>query len=672
MSGAQQTPRRGLRPRGNTPLPAVQPRASTAYGSQGKAALGTRVTTTATNLSQAFEDSRARATSAEPARTRETRSHSALRASIPREAAVHAGNEATAAASAPPATPDALGDSRPGTALHGSAVYGTEGVINASTANQVERHEPQQIVVFFHTILRYISGLLLSAWTFMEQITPAFYKSIIAISFLCVFVTALYWMPLSEGKLGHYRNNFSRHFKSPPGNPTLELSRRELTDQWMRVTYDRLMSEAVPDWDAKNTQHNYNVYMLVQMEDLQEQFQQFRADIQDIKAEMNGLKSEQHMHADTLNTLRNLLPAQLAIQAGADGSWTIQPVFWDALVDRLTNGETSNLWSAFLSANVQTLKELVNAQVQATIDDQYDNNYIVSANTFTQLMDEKFVTLSSHHQKLFQDMERQNLNAMKTIATDSINEVLDTKRITPHTQSQLETLVKAHQVQVAYDKLNSRNFFAAELGARVDSWLTSPTKHKPVQNWLQWIWSTAVASAIQPPITALQDWSGVSGCWCASPTNGMGRAQLTIRTADEIFPDTLVIEHIPAAGAVNIAAAPKELEIWAELPSRKEAARMAALMRESVPYLEEYKCGKPPSPKFVCIGQAFYNIHSETYVQKYSVWAEPPLDKLSTKKFAVRVTENWGADYTCLYRVRMTGKRVKDAVPTEGDVTHQS
>ncbi|EME41070.1 hypothetical protein DOTSEDRAFT_74564 [Dothistroma septosporum NZE10] len=142
----------------------------------------------------------------------------------------------------------------------------------------------------------------------------------------------------------------------------------------------------------------------------------------------------------------------------------------------------------------------------------------------------------------------------------------------------------------------------------------------------------------------------------------MGLAQLTVQYPHKIYPDAIYVEHVPASGTHDIAAAPKQFEVWAQMENAAEAARVQEVLDREVNIRYGFECGPPPkhnSLRWVCFASGEYNIHYANHVQKVSTLFDAEEIGLATKMIAFRVKENWGSkDHTCIYRLRMIGKEV--------------
>ncbi|KIY01726.1 uncharacterized protein Z520_01864 [Fonsecaea multimorphosa CBS 102226] len=206
------------------------------------------------------------------------------------------------------------------------------------------------------------------------------------------------------------------------------------------------------------------------------------------------------------------------------------------------------------------------------------------------------------------------------------------------------------------------NYFAPNNGAMVEPRLTSPTMQKPLtlahRVLLRMLLATRYVS--KPPITALAPWQDVGDCWCASAvqSGGLGHEddvmRLGVRVTEMIYPTEVVLENYPSAGSLSPGSTPKTLELWADF-EHLDSLEWDKLNIRSM----QGVMGSPFGPSYALIGRMEYDASSEaSHVQAF------PLDvnqasgsslAYAAQNFVLRVTENYGAEFACLYRVRLHG-----------------
>ncbi|EON60998.1 hypothetical protein W97_00208 [Coniosporium apollinis CBS 100218] len=193
------------------------------------------------------------------------------------------------------------------------------------------------------------------------------------------------------------------------------------------------------------------------------------------------------------------------------------------------------------------------------------------------------------------------------------------------------------------------NFFSAALGAVVDPHLTSPTQVKSL-SWGQYFWTSLPIVWVpkpRPAIAALEPWTEAGDCWCAARSR-QGQAQLAVLIPKPIFPSSVTIEHVPKAGALDITSAPKDFEVWVEVPDKELREKLLFKM------IPEGCSSDAPAPGYACIGGGTYSTSNSYHVQDF-----PTIDMeefgVPIRKAVIRIKSNWGQGWTCIYRISMHG-----------------
>lgn len=199
------------------------------------------------------------------------------------------------------------------------------------------------------------------------------------------------------------------------------------------------------------------------------------------------------------------------------------------------------------------------------------------------------------------------------------------------------------------------NFFSTGLGAVVDPYLSSPTKKREITFLQRGVVSFLGLDLRKPlpPVAALEPWDDIGDCWCAPP--GRGKAQLAVLLPRLIYPTAITVEHISPGASLDIAAAPKDMELWVQIHDEetREAVANAAF-----PLLGDViDSSNNLGPTYVRIGTWQYSIHKPNNVQTFNMAVDLEHFNAKVEKVVVRATTNWGGqDYTCFYRLRLFGK----------------
>ncbi|KXG47322.1 uncharacterized protein PGRI_011920 [Penicillium griseofulvum] len=260
------------------------------------------------------------------------------------------------------------------------------------------------------------------------------------------------------------------------------------------------------------------------------------------------------------------------------------------------------------------------------------------------------------------------------------------------------------------------NFLSVALGAMIDPAKTSPTLGSKQSTSLRaLIWASSFVSrrtirAPQSPISALTTWEEVGDCWCSAPRNGT--TQLSVLLGRDIVAEELVVEHIPVGASLEPDAAPRTIEVWArfkvnphktpikakptaearpgrgflkvfgdatvsqpppptQAPSSRETglggflipgigslhALVMDLLRRSNPFEPPSAYSDDPilGPNFYRIGKVEYDLHSPDYAQTFKLNTIVDVSTIRVDMVVFRVTSNWGANHTCIYRFKLHG-----------------
>ncbi|KAJ6147710.1 hypothetical protein N7497_009692 [Penicillium chrysogenum] len=215
----------------------------------------------------------------------------------------------------------------------------------------------------------------------------------------------------------------------------------------------------------------------------------------------------------------------------------------------------------------------------------------------------------------------------------------------------------------------------------------------------------------QSPMSALTTWEEVGDCWCSAPRNGT--SQLSVLLGRDIVAEELIVEHIPVGASLEPEAAPRTIEVWArfkvnphkapvkakptpearpgrvgfmklfgdatvtqeppstQAPSSRETglggflipgigslhALVMDLLRRSNPFEPPSAYSDDPilGPNFYRIGKVEYDLHSPDYAQAFKLNTIVDVSTIRVDKVVFRVTSNWGADHTCIYRFKLHG-----------------
>lgn len=330
--------------------------------------------------------------------------------------------------------------------------------------------------------------------------------------------------------------------------------------------------------------------------------------------------------------LEQILPDRFVVQKNAaTGEWELPASFWSALQERLADSGSSLAWDSFIASNQAKLDEAAQRSVEKAASKQ---SHVINQEMFV----ERIEQIASE------------------VASRTTTEMIKTLPPADKGAKILYNLALANIARNTELALQTVNYFSYGLGAVIDPTLTSPTHKKQKVSLLMNLAKHALFKGPEPhpPVKALQRWEEATDCWCAAESTDKGRAQLGVLMPRTIVPSSITIEHIPSRGTLDIGSAPKDFEVWVTNTETTSFADLGSMPNGQL------DCGEQPAAGYVCVARARYDIHAANHVQNFAVDAAAALVGGPVNKVVLKVLNNWGRDYTCLYRVRFHGEQVRD------------
>ncbi|OAL54342.1 hypothetical protein IQ07DRAFT_265320 [Pyrenochaeta sp. DS3sAY3a] len=333
----------------------------------------------------------------------------------------------------------------------------------------------------------------------------------------------------------------------------------------------------------------------------------------------------------TLDELRQKLPEVMLVHQYKNGRNEITDDFWHALIKKASSSEKDPAWQDFLK---QTRTKLV-AMMDSPIEKDKSRLHAISRDEFVKEMERHYQVVSTRVDKQVKDALR---NLDSRVQAEARKTAMASIRLHSLAQTNLLANYELHMKQP--------NYFSIGLGAYVDAMHTSTTFTQAFNGWLDYLYMPT-ALRRNPPAAALVKWEEPGDCWCAAPTeNKDGQLQLAITMEQPIFPKQLTIEHVPKSMVPRrkIDRAPRDVELWVQTDGAITPTHI-----EKPPY-----CDPLPSryEGWQCMGRFRYDIHGDNHVQTFDIGS---VTELPVRKTLLRVANNWGAEHTCLYRVRLHG-----------------
>lgn len=198
-----------------------------------------------------------------------------------------------------------------------------------------------------------------------------------------------------------------------------------------------------------------------------------------------------------------------------------------------------------------------------------------------------------------------------------------------------------------------RDYTLALDGAHISPGLTSPGTYEH-----SILTGSSKNGMLHPAEVVLRDNMHGGRCWLIPGKEG----QIGVFLQSVIYPTHFSVDHVPERVArdpqMNIQQAPRLIRVWGVVEGRRNAERYAQY-REKHPELDDFFQGGPPltSDQLLApLGQFEYDIRSRRSSQTFPVHAYVSDAGLTVAVFVFEILDNWGADMTCVYRLRIHGE----------------
>ena len=147
------------------------------------------------------------------------------------------------------------------------------------------------------------------------------------------------------------------------------------------------------------------------------------------------------------------------------------------------------------------------------------------------------------------------------------------------------------------------------------------------------------------PATALDDFKQPGQCWRFEGSAG----QLGVRLSQKVAISSVTVDYVPRELVISVESAPKNMVLWGVSDNKLAMPELAgAGGGRRLPALDG-------GHAFLVFLASFrYDPHAVSNIQTFSLKEEVRYQVFDRVIF--EVLDNWGAEFTCLYRVRVHGK----------------
>lgn len=329
----------------------------------------------------------------------------------------------------------------------------------------------------------------------------------------------------------------------------------------------------------------------------------------------------------------------------------------EVLVER----SISRSWDSWVGQNNQALKQAI-AGVALT-KDEFMNLFQQEVTSYQHQITEEITKLQerisgfTQHMTRLQDKVESTDGAMKHEITGIIDSLVSKAVSNMKLDAIAQGLIQGHVNNVLANQLN---FFGIGSGVTIDAKLSSPPWDIPKSLPKSKKWLDKDSFKARPRMTALAPWTEEGECFCAGPDLkgfGKGTNNLSVVVSRDIIPQHLVVEHILPGATLDPGAMPKDIEIWMEIEEITLRRELRIFFEAHFPKTPEEEA---PHDGFVKIGHFTYeNKTSGDGVQVFKISDELTRMSATTNHVFIRALNNYGADHTCFYRLRLYGDVVE-------------
>ncbi|GAP84770.1 putative spindle pole body-associated protein sad1 [Rosellinia necatrix] len=356
------------------------------------------------------------------------------------------------------------------------------------------------------------------------------------------------------------------------------------------------------------------------------------------------------------------------MQSHADFESGVSTKEMEALVEK----SISHSWSSWLGQNNHALKKALTG-IALTKDD-FIRLYQQEATSYQREIRQEFTELQERIKSITQQMFKLRDEALSTssVTKEEMTRVINSLISKSINNMKLDAVAQGLIKGNANDVLaNQVNLFGIGAGVSVNPSFSSkpwvpPKNHINSKNFLD-----KDGYNPQPRMAVFSPWSQEGECFCAAANlKGYGKNTNSIAaiTSRNIVPQHFVVEHILPGATLDPGAMPKEIEVWIEIEEvtlRNEVQAFSEIQFPNTPKEETLHDG------FVKIGHFTYeNKNSGDGVQVFKISDELTRMRAVTNHILVRAINNYGADHTCFYRLRLYGEIIErpDDPPAYGNL----
>jgi len=341
-------------------------------------------------------------------------------------------------------------------------------------------------------------------------------------------------------------------------------------------------------------------------------------------------------------------------------------------LEKVVDNKLSKSWKSWQERNDAALRDLLADTVKGTAvqRDEFISLLEKEVTAYKQEIGHELVAVNSRLSALQKDLDQ-----LSTIAPPS---GLTRREVQTMITSTIEALVhqggldaiangqiRGHAASELYNQVN---FFTVGSGAVIDPGLTSKVWTPPAYKFGSQKYMDRDGYKPQPASAIFKSWTDENECFCAAPLperrqhdananpSKLAQNAVSVLISRDIVPQHLVVEHILPGATLNPGAMPRTIEVWAYIEEMN--------LRHEVEVFSQTQFPGTPAEKtlnegFQKIGHFTYqqNSLSDNGVQVFKLSDELSRMGAVTNHVVVRALDNYGADHTCFYRLKLYGEK---------------
>ncbi|KAL7627304.1 hypothetical protein AAE478_001495 [Parahypoxylon ruwenzoriense] len=329
------------------------------------------------------------------------------------------------------------------------------------------------------------------------------------------------------------------------------------------------------------------------------------------------------------------------------------------------DAKVSQSWRDWLSQNENLLKGAVAGA--ALTKDEFIDVFNDEIRVYQEGIQKEFAELQKRVNDLAENLTRLRDHPPAGVSREEVQKITDAAIHQALQHAKLDAVasgsIRGHANGVL---VNMVNFFGIGSGAVIDPQYSSPVWKIPKDHFKDRFgfktkgWYERDGYKAQPRSAALSSWTDEGECFCAGPNvrgQGRGTNSISVLTSRTIVPQYLVVEHILPGSTVDPGAMPRDIEVWVYV----EEITLRDQLRDFA------RTHFPDTPQEVVLNEGYMKIGQFKYearnygdgVQVFKLSDQFARMGVASNQIVVRALNNYGADHTCFYRLRMYGEVVE-------------